>query len=131
MIFFIIFQDENITSNSDSEPKKDKRPSFNRSKSLDHEVQRKLDRQQSSDTDGGGTKGRSVEFSGLPYRKVATIEPVNYRVLLTLKVSHVIALNFAAFYFMIYVFQNHVVLMIFYFSRSRSETQLTEKNNDR
>lgn len=55
-------QDENITSNSDSEPKKDKRPTFNRSKSLDHEVQRKLDRQQSSDTDGG-VKSRTVEFN--------------------------------------------------------------------
>ena len=75
------FQDENITSNSDSEPKRDRsRPAFNRSKSLDHEVQRKLDRQQSSDTDGtvatggasggggGASKGKTVEFSNVPLR---------------------------------------------------------------
>ena len=53
-LILLNFQDENITSNSDSEPKKERqRPSFNRSKSLDHQVQRKLSRQESAETDGG------------------------------------------------------------------------------
>jgi len=66
-------QEENITSASDSEPRKDKRrPSFNRSKSLDQEVQRKLDRQQSSDTETrvatGQGWGRAEANGHLPHR---------------------------------------------------------------
>ena len=59
-----------MTSNSDSEPRRDKRPSFNRSKSLDHEVQRKLDRQQSSDTDvlPQRDQGQSMLHNGQPFR---------------------------------------------------------------
>ena len=61
------FQEENITSNSDSEPRKEgQRPSFNRSKSLDHQVQRKLTRQESAETDGGSGGGGG--HSGRPAR---------------------------------------------------------------
>lgn len=58
------FQEENITSNSDSEPRKEgQRPSFNRSKSLDHQVQRKLSRQESAETDGGYGGGGGERIS--------------------------------------------------------------------
>ena len=71
----ILSQEENITSASDSEPRKDKRrPSFNRSKSLDQEVQRKLDRQQSSDTETrvatGQGWGRAEANGHLPHRSL-------------------------------------------------------------
>ena len=66
-LILLNFQDENITSNSDSEPKKERRrPSFNRSKSLDNQVQRKLTRQESAETDGGSGGGGG--HSGRPAR---------------------------------------------------------------
>ena len=68
-LILLNFQDENITSNSDSEPKKERqRPSFNRSKSLDHQVQRKLTRQESGETDGGSGRG-----TGQPARSEETL----------------------------------------------------------
>ena len=69
-LILLKFQEENITSNSDSEPRKEgRRPSFNRSKSLDHQVQPKLSRQESAETDGGYGRGeRTARHNGQPYR---------------------------------------------------------------
>ena len=68
-LILLNFQDENITSNSDSEPKKERqRPSFNRSKSLDHQVQRKLTREESVGPECVSGGGRGGRHSGQPAR---------------------------------------------------------------